>query len=85
MVNRMARRTKLPKTRRGAWFVPVRGSYLPASAAGWWTYAPFVAYLIASLIIGVRDESSPLLAFLFIIPNWIAAGAIMTYIAARKS
>jgi uncharacterized MAPEG superfamily protein len=83
----MAKKTKnkRPKAKPGAWFVSVRGSYLPASSAGWWTYIPFVAYLIFTLIVGINDTSSSAVAILFIVPNWVAAAVVMTYIAARKS
>ena len=78
-------KSKRPKAKQGAWFVAVRGSYLPTSSAGWWTYIPFVAYLILTLIVGVSDTSSSTVAILFIVPNWVAAAAVMTYIAVRKS
>jgi hypothetical protein len=81
----MTKKAKRPKAKKGAWFVPVRGSYLPASAAGWWTYVPFVAYLLFSLIVALNYTTSRVTALLFIVPNWVAAAAIMTYIAARKS
>ena len=78
-------KNRRPKARAGAWFVPTRGSYLPARPAGWWTYVPFVGYLIFALIVGIRDTSSAAIAIMFIVPNWIAASVVMTYIAARKS
>jgi hypothetical protein len=78
-------KNKRPKAKPGAWFVAMRGSYLPASSAGWWTYVPFVAYLISTLIVGINDTSSSAVAILFIVPNWVAATTVMTYIAARKS
>jgi hypothetical protein len=81
----MAKKTRRPKAKRGAWFVPVRGSYLPASPAGWWTYLPFVAYLVFALVAGFNYTSSTTEAILFIVPNWVAAAVVMTYIAARKS
>jgi hypothetical protein len=74
-----------PKSRKGAWFVAIRGSYLPASAAGWLTYIPFTAYLIFTLVIGWRDTVSTGMAILFIVPNWVAASVIMTWLASRKS
>lgn len=78
-------RPKRPKAKPGAWFIPVRGSYLPASTAGWLTYIPFVAYLVFTLAVGVNDTSSYAVAVLYIVPNWVAATVIMTFIAARKS
>jgi hypothetical protein len=81
----MSKRTKRPKAKRGAWFVPIRGSYLPASAEGWWIYVPFVAYLLFALVAGFNYTTSTAAAVLFIVPNWVAAAVVMTYIAARKS
>jgi hypothetical protein len=78
-------KSKKPKAKAGAWFMPTRGSYLPASPEGWLTYLPFVAYLLFALIVGLRDTTSWGIAILFIVPNWVAASVIMTYIAARKS
>jgi hypothetical protein len=76
---------KKGKARQAAWFKPVRGSYLPVRAAGWLTYIPFVSYLAFSFTVGILKTSSVLIAILFIIPNWVAAGAVLTYIAAKKS
>jgi hypothetical protein len=78
-------KNRRPKVKPGAWFVPVRGSYLPASPAGWCSYLPFVAYLIFVLVVGIKDISSSLVTVLLVVPNWVAAAAVMTYIASRKS
>jgi hypothetical protein len=76
---------RIKKTSSGAWFIPVRGSYLPASGAGWLTYIPFVGYLVLTFVIAYNDISSHLLAIFFVIPNWVAAAAIMTFIASRHA
>jgi hypothetical protein len=76
----MARKTKTQK-----WFIPVRGSYLPNNWLGWFTYLPFTAYLVFALVFGWRDTSSTNQAILFIVPNWIAAAAVMTWLAKRTS
>jgi hypothetical protein len=68
-----------------AWFKPVRGSYLPNSGAGWLAYLPFVAYLVFTFVVGWRQTSSAEVAVLFIVPNWVAAAAVMTWVAARES
>lgn len=81
----MHKRNKLPKKRPGAWFIKVRGSYLPASGPGRLTYLPFLAFLVFSCSAAFEGTDSWTMAILFIIPNWVAAAAIMTYIAARKS
>lgn len=69
----------------GAWFVSVRGSYLPSSVKGWITYIPFSAYLLLTLYLGIEESRSVVMAILFVVPNWIAATAIMSYLAYRKS
>ena len=74
-----------PKAKPGAWFVPLRGSYLPVSPAGWLTYIPFVAYLFLTLKVGLIHTSSAAAAVLFIVSTWALALAVMTYIAAKKS
>ena len=73
------------KSKKDSWFIPVRGSYLPNSAAGWLTYIPFTAYLVFALVYGWRDTDTTAQAVLFIVPNWVAAAAVMTWIAKRTS
>jgi hypothetical protein len=79
------KRNKRPKVKPEAWFVRIRGSYLPASPAGWWLYVPFVTYLVFSAVVAINGTSSNTLAVLYIVPNWVAAAAVMTYVAALKS
>ena len=67
------------------WFIKIRGSYLPNSREGWLTYIPFIAFLIAVPLIAVVCTDNTALAILFIIPNWIAAGVVMTYVGSQKS
>ena len=67
------------------WFISIRGSYLPANFKGWLMYIPYLSYLIFTLIVGIKYTSSILLAILVIVPNWVVAAIIMTFIAARKS
>jgi len=73
------------KSKSNKWFVPVRGSYLPNNKMGWLTYIPFVSYLVFAWAIGWRDTDSASMAVLFIVPNWVAAVVIMTWIAKRTS
>ncbi len=81
----MAKKKKLPKLPRGAWFYKVRGSYLPATWQAWLLYIPFTAFLIWTLIWAINTETSTTQAVLIIFPAWIAAAVVMTWIAARKS
>ena len=80
----MKQRT-VPKHKKGAWFVPVRGSYLPVSWQGWLTYVPFIAYLIFSMQVAKEVTSSVATAVLIIVPNWVAATIVMTWLARRTS
>jgi hypothetical protein len=73
------------KTKKQKWFIPVRGSYLPNNSIGWLLYLPFTAYLVFTLIFGWRDTQTTTEAILFIVPNWVAAAAVMTWIAKRTS
>jgi hypothetical protein len=77
----MLKRSSLPKHRKGTWFVAVRGSYLPVSWQGWLTYLPFVAYLVFSVITAVDYTGSNVKAVLWIVPNWVAATVVMTWVA----
>jgi hypothetical protein len=77
-------KTKL-KDKKGAWFIPVRGSYIPASWQGWLTYIPFVAYLIYSVIVAWDYTSNDWKAVLWIVPNWVTAALVMTWIARQMS
>lgn len=76
---------KLPKLKKGAWFIPLRGSYLPYSWQGWLTYIPFTFYLVYSWCVAFAYTGSNVKAVLWIVPNWVAAAAVMTWIAKAKS
>jgi hypothetical protein len=69
-----------------AWFVKTRGSYLPCSWQGWFTYVPFIAYLLGSF--GYDDISGHCSygnLLYTMIPQWIVATVVMTWIAKHKS
>ena len=75
----------MAKRKNKKWFVPVRGSYLPNSWQGWLLYIPLLAYLLWAVWAGFQSTDSHAAAILFIVPNWIAATAVMTWIAKRTS
>jgi len=81
----MVKKTPKIKHRKGAWFVQLRGSYIPISWQGWLTYIPFVVYLAYSLIVAFDYTGNTLKAILWIVPNWVAAAVVMTWIAKRTS
>jgi hypothetical protein len=78
-------KTKSNKSKDKAWFISLRGSYLPNNAAGWLTYIPYITYLVLTVVIAIQETSSYGLAVLFIVPNLVAATVIMTFIASKKS
>ena len=76
---------KLKSNKKNSWFIRVRGSYLPNNSRGWLTYIPYLVYLLYTLYAGFRYTDSKELAVLYIVPNFVAAAAIMTFIASKKS
>lgn len=94
------KKNKLPKARKGAWFVSVRGSFLPVSWQGWLTYVPYVILIIASFgivfsavfscITTYGCSQSTLISMSFfnlmlLLPFLVALVVIMHWIAKRKS
>ena len=75
----------MSKKKKDVWFTKVRGSYLPANVQGALTYIPFLAFLVASLVITVNNVRPLSLAVLLIFPQWVAVAVVMTWIAASKS
>jgi hypothetical protein len=73
------------KHKKGAWFVPLRGSYIPISWQGWLTYIPFMGYLVYSLVVGHQYTGNDLKTVLWVVPNWVAAAVVMTWLAKSKS
>ena len=67
------------------WFKKVRGSYIPNSWEGALTYIPYVAYLLASYLYAMLYFGYSATSLFIIVPNWVAAVAIMNYIASKKS
>lgn len=67
------------------WFKKVRGSYIPLSWQGWLCYIPYVAYLIFVYIYAMYTSGYTAISVLVIIPNWVAAVAIVSWFASKKS
>jgi hypothetical protein len=81
----MPKKTAKPKPRKGAWFTYIRGSYLPVSWQGWLLYVPYAAYLVYSMYVAIQYTGTWVKAVLWIVPNWVAAAIVMTWIAKRTS
>ncbi len=79
----MAKKSK--KHASNKWFVEIRGSYLPNSWQGWLTYVPYTAYAVGILIFALDNSSDWLHAIPIIVPNWLVALIVMTWLAEHKS
>jgi hypothetical protein len=91
--------SKIPKPRKGAWFVKVRSSYLPANWKGWLTYIPYIALIIVGLgnIVwpildcikfgcSARMSTTMLMSgFIISLPYFVSLVVVMYWIARRKS
>lgn len=67
------------------WFKKVRGSYIPVAWQGWLCYLPYIAYLLLSYLYIMYNFGYTVMSLLIIIPNWVAAAAVMTWVASKKS
>lgn len=67
------------------WFIKTRGSYLPKTWQGALTYIPYLTYLIGVSTYVYYANLGFWTSILIAIPNWVTAGAIMSWVAARKS
>ena len=54
---RTAKQKSSKITAKSAWFYPVRGSYLPCSAEGWFVYLCFLLIMLID-IVGAADRLS---------------------------
>jgi len=76
---------KNQKTKKSKWFKQVRGSYIPISWQGWLTYVPYIYFLMATAWSVNRSADSISDALFNIVPYWVSAIVIMSWIAKRKS
>jgi hypothetical protein len=67
------------------WFKKKRGSYIPCSTNGWLTYIPYIAYMASSVVVVHSQTKSISLLVYEIVPQWIAATIVITWVAQRKS
>jgi uncharacterized membrane protein (GlpM family) len=67
------------------WFYKTRGSYLPKTLPGWLTYIPYLAYLIGVLVFVLQRRDNFWLGVFTVVPNYVAAVIILTWIAKHKS
>ncbi len=76
---------KVPRKHKGTWFVKVRGSYLPCTWQGWLTYVPYVVFLVAAFLMVDKTSHSASDTLIGIVPYWVSAAVVMTWLARTKS
>jgi hypothetical protein len=76
---------KKQRSKRTYWFYKVRGSYLPVSWQGWVLYVPYIAFLYVSLQYALSSRTTPADVFFVVFPQWVAAAAVMTWLATIHS
>lgn len=81
--NKIIKMSNRPKN--SVWFTKTRGSYLPTTIPGGLTYIPYVAYLVGVVVFVIERKYNFWLALFLVVPNWLAASIIMSWIASRKS
>ena len=67
------------------WFIKIRGSYLPKTWQAWLSFVPFTAFLVTVVILAVQEGTILQSVFLEIIPAWVAAAVVMTWLAELQS
>ncbi len=67
------------------WFIKVRGSYLPNNTKGWLTYIPYTCYLVGVLVYVMKSDHDFWISLFIVVPNWVAAAAVMNWVASRTS
>jgi|GEM_PF-3688462 len=76
---------KLPKPRKGAWYVKVRGSYLPCSLNGWLMHLLLLLAVVGVFVQALGDGRSLSTVFTTTALELFGLGAIFTIIARKKS
>ncbi|MDB5182662.1 MAG: hypothetical protein JWO47_446 [Candidatus Saccharibacteria bacterium] len=76
---------KLPKLKKGAWFVPVRGSYLPMTVQGWLMHLLLLTSSVAVIAGAYSDKRDMGTVFISMLLELIGLGAVFTYLASKKA
>jgi membrane-anchored protein YejM (alkaline phosphatase superfamily) len=76
---------KSKRKSKNNWFIPIRGSYLPASGWGWLSYIPFTGYLVSTFLLTYNLNIALAMRVYFVVIQWSFAGLIMTWLAKHKS
>ena len=75
----------MAKVKSKKWFIKVRGSYLPNSWQGWLTYIPYSIYMLGVIAYVYNSNYNVWLSAFIVLPNWVVAVIVMTWLADKKS
>ena len=79
------RNKKLPKLKKGAWYVSVRGSYLPMTVQGWLMHLLLFTSTLAVIGDAYNDKRSFSTVVISLLLELVGLGTIFTYLASKKS
>ena len=76
---------KAVKAKPNVWFVPKRGSYLPASWQGWTSYLVAIAYLSTVYVYIDSLTDNPQWIAVHMLKDFLFMGLVLTWIAQQRS
>lgn len=76
---------KLPKLKKGAWFVKTRGSYLPMTPQAWFMHSMLLIGSVAIIYSTYSDTRAMWIVAVSMILELVGLGAFFTLVASKKS
>lgn len=73
------------KSKKGAWFYKIRGSYLPCSWQGLTIYFIYLVYVVALPIAWLWKGHDFWNLLVAVVPLWIGAALIAQYVASKHA
>lgn len=81
----MAAKKPTRNSKKGAWFYPVRGSYLPCSWQGWLMYVLTILYVFSAIVVDFAKDQSTVYIVTGFVTRLLVAGVVLTLVASKKS
>lgn len=79
------KKTKKSKKNNKAWFIKIRGSYLPNNLYGALTYIPFLGLIIAFTVWQINLKLSLATTLFHLFVFYVTTGVLMSYFASTKT
>jgi hypothetical protein len=67
------------------WFIKKRGSYLPTTWQAGLLYLIYLAYIVWVLVYVIKSDYDFWPAVFVLVPSWVTACVVMSWIASQKS